>query len=210
MVQYVITVGRQFGSLGRPVALKAAELLDINCYDRDVVEEVSKRMNLPLKVVSRKEEDASAEFGKFGKMLYPAGYGDRQLQNHIFSVQECVIRDFADRESCIVVGRCADYILRDHPNLMTVFIYAPLEMRVKNCVGSLSMQENEARKMCAGVDKARLAYHREFTGYDPMDPEHFDLMLNSAMLGVDGTAEMLAAIVKKRFAPRAPEWPIKF
>lgn len=200
MVRYVITVGRQFGSLGRQVALKAAELLDINCYDRDVVDEVSKRLNLPLKEVSRKEEDAYAAFGKFGKMLFPLGDGDRQLKNRIFSVQECVIRDFADRESCIVVGRCADYILRDYSHLMTAFIYAPLEARVKNCVDSLSMQENEARKMCAGVDKARLAYHREFTGYDPMDPEHFDLMLNSAMLGVDSTAEILADIARKQFA----------
>lgn len=200
MVRYVITVGRQFGSLGRQVALKAAELLGIGCYDRDVVDEVSKRLNLPLKEISRKEEDANAEFGKFGKMLFPAGEGNRQLQNRIFSVQECVIRDFADRESCIVVGRCADYILRGYPNLMTAFIYAPLEARVKNCVDSLSMQENEARKMCAGVGRARLAYHREFTGYDPMDPEHFDLMLNSAMLGVDGTAEILAHIARKRFA----------
>lgn len=199
MQQYVITIGRQFGSLGRQVALKTAELLDIGCYDRDVVDQVSKRMNLPLKTVSRKEEDANAEFGKFGKMLFPAGSGDRQLQNRIFAVQECVIRDYADRESCIIVGRCADFILKDRPNLLTVFIYAPLEHRIKNCVSSLSMPENEARKMCTGVDKARLAYHREFTGYDPMDPEHFDLMFNSAVLGVDGTAEALAAIVKKRF-----------
>lgn len=199
MSKFVVTVGREFGSLGRQVSLRTAELLGIQCYDRDVVDESAKRMSLTIKEISEREEVAQAKLGRFGKMLVPAGANNRQLHSRIFTVQECVIRDYADRESCIIVGRCADYVLQGEKELMKVFIYAPLEARVKNCVESLSMTEAHARKMCHEVDRARLAYHREFAGYDPMDPEHFDLMVNSALFGVEGTAQMLAATIKQRF-----------
>lgn len=199
MKNYVVTVGRQFGSLGRPVAKHTAGLLGIDYYDRDIVEEVARRMDMPLKVVSKEEEEANHVFGKFGKMLYPLGNGTSELQDRIFSVQECVLQDFADQGPCLLVGRCADYLMRQRENLLRVFIYAPMEARIKNCVETLHMTREQGKKMCVDVDKARLAYHKRYAGYAPNDVEHMDLMLNSAALGVEGTAEALAAFIRQKF-----------
>lgn len=196
---YVVTIGRQFGSLGRPIGKRTAELLGIDYYDRDVIEEVAKRMDMPLKVVSAEEEEATHRFGKFGKMLFPLGNGTSELQDRIFWVQECVLKDFADQGPCILVGRCGDYLMRERKNLLRVFIYAPMEARIQNCVESLNMTPEKGKKMCIDVDKARLAYHNRYAGYAPGDFEHTDLMFNSAALGVEGTAQVLAEIIRQRF-----------
>lgn len=199
MDHYIVTVGRQFGSMGRPIAKRTAELLEIEYYDRDIVEEVAKRMEIPLKVASKEEEDAAHVFGKYGKMLFPLGNGTTELQDRIFSVQECVLQDFADRSSCILVGRCADYIMRERKELLRVFIYAPMAARIQNCVERLNMTPQNAKKMCTDVDRARLAYHKRYAGYAPMDPEWTDLMLNSNALGIEGTAKALASFIQQRF-----------
>lgn len=199
MKQYVVTIGRQFGSLGRSVAKQAAALLGIECYDRDIVEEAAKRMNQPLSLISDVEEEANHRFGAFGKMLFPLGGGADGLQDRTFFVQECILRDFADKGPCILVGRCSDYVMQGRENLMRVFIYAPVEARVRNCVERLNMTREQAYKMCADVDRARRRYHEKYAGYPPMDPEHVDLMLNSDLLGVDGTAQALAEMVRRKF-----------
>lgn len=199
MSSYVITIGRQFGSLGRSIAREVAARLSIQYYDRDIVEEVAKRMNQPLKVISEVEEEAKSRFGSFGKMLFPLGGGANDLQDRMFFVQECVLRDFADKGPCILVGRCADYVMEGRENLMRVYIYAPLETRVQNCVEQLHMTREQAYKMCRDVDRARERYHEKYAGYSTMDPEHFDVMMNSGLLGVEGTAAALTALAKRKF-----------
>ena len=199
MKNFVVTVGRQFGSMGRPIAKKVAEILDISYYDRDIVEEVSKRMNAPLSLISDKEEGAKFSFGKYTKMLRPLGSGTTDLQDKIFSVQECVLQDFADKGPCIMVGRCSDYLMRDRENLLRIYIYAPLDARIRNCVQYFGMTEEKGRKMCMDVDKARKAYHKHYAGYEPGSTEYMDLMLNSNDYGIDGTAELLANVIRKNF-----------
>lgn len=200
MDQFVVTVGRQFGSMGKPIAKRVAELLGIDCYDRDIVEEAAKRLGMPVQVVSKAEEDARKSFGIFGKALFPLGTGTSELQDKIFSAQASVLRDFASRGPCILVGRCSDFVMKAHPNAMHVFVYAPLDERIKTCVEVLNMTPEDGRKMCLDVDKSRYGYHMRFAGFSPTDPEHKDLMLNSAMLGVEGSAGFLADLIKKRFS----------
>lgn len=199
MEKYVVTVGRQFGSMGRPIAKMAAELLNINYFDRDIVEEVAKRMNEPLALISHEEEEAKHRFGIYGKMLFPLGNGTSELQDRIFSVQKSVLQDFADQGPCILVGRCGDYIMRNRKNLLRTYIYSPIEKRIQNCVEFFDMTPEKGRKMCTDVDRARRAYHRHYAGSDPMNPESIDLMLNSAAFGIEGTAEALVEIICKRF-----------
>lgn len=199
MDNFVVTVGRQFGSMGRPIAKKAAEILNINYFDRDIVEEVAKRMDAPLSLISAEEEDARHRFGIYGKMLFPLGNGTTELQDKIFSVQKCVLQDFADQGPCILVGRCGDYIMRNHKNLLRTYIYSPLDARVQNCVDYFGMTEEKGRKMCLDVDKARRAYHRHYAGSDPINTENMDLTINSAMFGIDGTADIFVEIIRKKF-----------
>lgn len=155
--KYIVTITRQFGSLGRPIAREMSEILGIEYYDRDIVEATSKKMNLPVSKISEHEETYSTSLFP---MLLPLGSDSIAKQDEIYNVQKEVIREMAEKESCIIVGRCADYIFRDHRNILNIYIYAK---------------------------------------YAPGDPDSKQIMIDSSMLGVKGTAEVLAEIVQRRF-----------
>ena len=187
----MVTITRQFGSLGRPIAKRLSEILQVEYYDRDIVEETARRMNLPVSVISDREERSSGFF----RMLFPLGTEAEEKQRQLFQVQSGIIRRLAARGSCIIVGRCADYVLAGEKQAIHVYIYAPYEARLANCVGPLGMQEDTARRMIREVDRARTAYHRRFAHYAPDDPAHKHVILNSELLGVEGSARALAALV---------------
>jgi cytidylate kinase len=195
MKKYVITITREFGSLGRPIAKRLSELLEIDYYDRDIVEATAKKMNLPVSTLSKREEKKSS----FWQMLVPLGTDSPEQQKRIFDVQSQIIQDLAEKKSCIIVGRCADYVLKDEPNAIHVYIYAPYADRLANCVGTLGMEKNEAKRMIADVDRARMAYHKHFAKYAPGDPAYKHIIINSALLEVEGTAQALATIVRQKF-----------
>ena len=155
--KYIVTITRQFGSLGRPIAREMSEILGIEYYDRDIVEATSKKRNLPVSKISEHEETYSTSLFP---MLLPLGSDSIAKQDEIYNVQKEVIREMAEKESCIIVGRCADYIFRDHRNVLNIYIYAK---------------------------------------YAPGDPDSKQIMIDSSMLGVKGTAEVLAEIVQRRF-----------
>ncbi|MCH3973423.1 MAG: cytidylate kinase-like family protein [Oscillospiraceae bacterium] len=197
MKNYVVTLSREFGSLGRPIAKRLAELLGIECYDRDIVEKTAENLGMPVSVISNMEE--SAKKNLFVKMSYPLGTGTTEEQDTVFHEQVKIIRNLVEQQSCIIVGRCSDFILQNEKNCLHIFVYAPYEQRYRNCVDSLRMEPETAEKMIAKVDKARSAYHLHYAGYLPNDENHQDLMINSSLLGVNGTAECLAEIVQKCF-----------
>lgn len=192
--QYIITISREFGSLGRPIARRMSEILGIMYYDRDIVEEVSKQLQLPVPTISDVEERAP---GSYFSMRFPLGNMTSDLQNKVFRAQQDIITELADRESCIIVGRCADYVLRKKKNLMRVYIYTSYENKYDNCVNNLSMTPREAKKMIRDVDQARIAYHMRYAGYMP--DENKDIQIDSAFLGVEGTAWYLGQAAKHRF-----------
>ncbi len=195
--KFVVTIARQFGSLGRPIARTVSEMLGIEYYDRDIVDIAAKKLNLPVSTISDYEESAKSAFFN---MSYPLGMGTTAIQDSIFTTQKKVIMDLAEKESCIIVGRCADHILKDHKNIINIFIYAPYTERLKNCVERLNMQPDEARKMISDVDKARESYHRHYCGYSMSDKDYKHVMIDSSLLGIDGTCEVLAELIRKRFS----------
>lgn len=196
MKKYIVTINRQFGSLGRPIAAKIAEALGIDYYDRDIVEETAKKMNIQMSTVFEQEEK---ERSSFFYMQFPLGHGNSELQNKIFETQRQIILNIADKGSCIIVGRCADYILGKMPNHISIYITAPYEQRLKNCVEVLHMSEDEAKKRIREVDLARKNYHKKYAGYLQNDPEHTDIVVNSALLGADETAKILAQVIMNKF-----------
>lgn len=196
MEKFNVTISRQFGSLGRPIGMKLAELLNVEFYDRDIVEEAAKQMNLPLSEVSKQEE---RERAGFFYMRYPLGGSSLEIKERVHEVQNKIILELAQKGSCVIVGRCSDYILRNEKNHVNFFIYAPYEARLANCINDLGMKESEAVKMIVEVDKARDAYHKRYTRFSQKDLKYNQVMVDSSMLGVDGTAEILADVVKKKF-----------
>lgn len=197
MKQYVVTISRQFGSLGRTIAQKMAEELQIEFYDRDIVEETAKRMGLPVSVISSKEENSNAAFFK---RQYPLGMGVGSMQDEIFCIQENIIRDLAKKESCIIVGRCADSILADTENHLNIYVYAPVGARLKNCTDILKMDEKTAKKMIREVDRSRDLYHRRYCPEYTDVSTNKDIMIDSSRFGVDRTAAILVNIVREMFA----------
>lgn len=153
-------------------------------------------MNLPVSEISDKEESSNTGFFKMG---FPLGMGSSDMQLETFSEQAKIIRSLADSGSCIIVDRCSDYILSNYKNCINVFIYAPYEVRIRNCVDSLNMSLEQAKKMIAKVDKARTAYHKNFAKYLPGDYEHMQIMIDSSLLGVEGSAEILADVIKRKY-----------
>lgn len=196
MEQYVITISRQFGSMGRSIARELSEILGIEFLDRDIVEATAKRMGLPVSVISDEEESMKSTFFR---RQYPHGMGMSSLKDEIFLTQKNIIRDFAAKGSCIIVGRCADYILEDIPNHLNVYVYAPDESRLKNCVENLQMDPQTAKKMMRDVDAARNRYHKAYIPGWQSVFDHKDLMIDSSRFGIDGTAKILADIVKNQW-----------
>lgn len=196
--KYVVTITRQFGSMGRPIAREMSERLGIEYYDRDIVEEISKQMNLPVSTISNLEERYSSP--NFFNMVFPLGFSTAKKQDEIFDVQTKIINELVEKESCIIVGRCADYLMRNHKRRLNIYIYSSYENRLKNCIERLNMNEDEARKMIQEVDKARDNYHRRFANNTlPADPIYKDIMIDSNLFGIEGTADYLVDIVQKKF-----------
>lgn len=201
MEQYIITITRQFGSLGRPIAKEMADILGIEYYDRDIVEETSKKLGLPVSTVSEEEESAKSHLFN---MSYPLGMGTSLMQDNIFKTQADIIQKLAEKQSCIIVGRCSDYILRNRKNSIHIFIYAPYHERLRNCVDILHMEPEEAKRMIQQVDKAREAYHKTYAHFLPQDFTQKHIMIDSSLLGINGTARILSQLVKEKFGDDLP------
>lgn len=197
MSKYVVTITRQFGSLGRPIAARMAEILGIEYYDRDIVDATARKLDRPVSEVIAADEIISRN--NYFSMLFPLGQSDIVRQHEVFNAQQEIILDLADKGSCIIVGRCADRILENVKNHIRIYIYAPYEDRMSNCIESLKMNDVEARRMIREVDKARDAYHRHYAGYAPEDVNYKDLLINSSLLGVEGTAQYLAELIREKF-----------
>lgn len=196
MNKFTLTITREFGSLGRSIAKELSAELGVDFYDRDIVEEVSRQLNMPVSTISNTEE--KSKHSLFSRN-FPLGTDEEYIQSMIFDTQKNIILDFAANSSCILVGRCSDYILEHHKNNINIFIYAPYEKRLENCINILGMSKTEAAKMISSVDKARNTYHKKYAGYLPDDPKHKNLMIDSSMLGVNGTSKLIAHIVRELF-----------
>ncbi len=196
MDNYVITVTRQFASMGRTISQKLSEDMGIEFYDRDIVEQTAKRMGEPIATISKNEEAVSP---RFFNQMYPLGMDAANIQEEIYRVETNIIRDLTSKNSCIIVGRNANLILKDHPRTLNVYIYAPFEARLKNCTDQLEMTPKNARQMIRDVDKAREKFRQRFAP-TPLSPyDGFDLMIDSSKFGIDGTATIIKDVAKKMF-----------
>ena len=131
--------------------------------------------------------------------MIPPDSDDFISNENLFRYQARVIRELARNESCVIIGRCADYILKDFDNVVSLFIHAPLEARVATIMERHSLSEEAARKEIARVDKRRANYYYTFTGTDWRDASHFDLSLNSAEMGLKGCVDLVSKYLQLRF-----------
>ena len=197
MKQYVVTISRQFGSMGRMIAQQLSRELGVDFYDRDIVEETASRMGLPVSVISNTEENSKSIYFK---QQYPLGMGIASMRDEIFLTQKNIIRDLAQKESCIIVGRCADSILTDMENRLNVYIYAPMDARLRNAVELAKLDEKTAKKMIREIDRSRELYHRRYCPEYVDASTNKDIMIDSSRFGAEGTVKILAGLVREMFA----------
>ncbi|MCD7735642.1 MAG: cytidylate kinase-like family protein [Lachnospiraceae bacterium] len=194
MDHYVVTISREFGSLGRTVAQSLSEKLGVEFWDRDIVEAAARRTGHSVSVVSDEEETAKNSF--FLRKKYKMSLTTYNINDEIFEAEKNIILDAANKSSCIIVGRCSDYILRDFPNHLSVYIYAPYEERLKNCIDTLMMDEKTARRMIREVDMARTYYQRKYCPDVRSPRDCSDLMIDSSRFGVEKTAALIAQALR--------------
>ena len=194
---YTITITRQFGSLGRPIAKRLSELLDIEYYDRDIVEETSKNLGIPVSEISDQEESVK---NNFFNMIYPLGTQTTAQQDQIFQEQSKIIQGLAAKQSCIIVGKCADHILRDKPNVLSVFVDAYYDDCISKIRSRIYVSEERAKDMKKRTDKYRTAYYKYYTrGENWKDTLNYDMFLNTSRNSTNDCAEIIAKAVELKF-----------
>lgn len=195
MDNFVITVSRQFGSLGRPIAQKIAHKLNIEYYDRDLIEKAASIMNEDMRTVSPLDENIKLPFAN---ALFPLGLGTGSAHRRLFKVQESLIRECVAKSNCLIVGRCADYILKDYKRRFSVMIYAPLEERIKNSVNELRIPEYEVTDYVKEIDRARDSYHKFFTDEKLDTVKYRDMLIDSSTMSQDEIADCIIDVARRK------------
>ena len=192
----IISIGRQHGSGGREIARLLARELGIKCYDKEIVDEAAKHSDFSRDLINAYDEKRMNAF-----MLHAGGYGlneNFRLNMQVVSAQFDAIREIASKGDCIFVGRCADYILRDRRDLVSVFILGDMDERLKCLERRQGLDEAAARKKIKEVDKDRSSFYKYYSDQVWGDAQNYDLCINSSRLGVEGTVKVIMDYIKTR------------
>ncbi len=192
----IISIGRQHGSGGREIARLLAQELGIKCYDKEIVDEAAKHSDFSRDLINAYDEKRMSAF-----MLHAGGYGlneNFRLNMQVVSAQFDAIREIASKDDCIFVGRCADYILRDRSDLVSVFILGDMDERLKCLERRQGLDVATARKKIKEVDKDRSSFYKYYSDQVWGDAQNYDLCINSSRLGVEGTVKVIMDYIKTR------------
>ncbi|MCI9425524.1 MAG: cytidylate kinase-like family protein [Flavonifractor sp.] len=193
MNHIVITIGREYGSGGRLIAQRLSEELGITFYDKQLISEVAKQTGFSENFVRDAEHQRPTN--SFLYDLYCAVQAP-SVPDQVFIAQARVIKEAAARESCVIVGRCADYILRDEVHCLRTFVYAPLEQRVRRAREEYGVQETDLERFVQKQDKARASYYNYFSTGRWGDSREYDLCVNSR-IGIDGAVEVIKSAARQ-------------
>jgi len=203
MEKYFITIGRQLGSGGKLTGQQLSQQLAIPCYDKELIQLASRESGLGREFFEKFDEKDSYSFwGKyFGFRSGFMGYNEvNYLCNEtLFKIQSDVIRTLAEKESAIFIGRCADYILRDSPNCLKIFISANLKDRILRIMQDENRTEKEAQMRIEQTDKKRAAYYNYYSNKIWGMATSYDLCFNSSFLSIDEIVELIVNQIKNKF-----------
>ena len=200
----VITIGRQFGSGGRKVGRLLAEKLDIPYYDKELLAEAAKDSGICQEIFENHDEKPTRSLlfslvtgvqmhGDPGSM-----YMDMPLNHRILLAQFDAIRRIASEGPCVIVGRCADYVLRDKPNAVSVFVKADIRQRVERAVSLYGVDPARAEETVRKADKQRASYYNYYATATWGDVNNYDLCVDTGKLGIDGTVELIEQYLRLR------------
>ncbi len=193
----IITIARQYGCEGRHIGEELAKKLGIKCYDNELISLAAQKSGMAHEELSEADEKAT------NSLLYTLAMGssfwggnaglafDMPINDKLFVIQSNIIKELAEEGDALFIGRCADYVLKDHPHILKLFIYAPMEARIKHICELKDMAPDKAKDLIIKTDRRRANYYNYYTGQKWGKLENFDIALDSAKLGVEKTADML-------------------
>ncbi len=202
--KFTINIGRQLGSGGRQIGEQLANLFGISFYDKELIMLASKKSGLGKEFFELADE--RSRFSLFGGMYgFPGSFGEEiicgnYLSNEaLFKIQSDVIRELAEQKSAVFVGRCADYILKDSPRCLNVFVCADLDIRIKRIAEINNISEKEAKEIILKTDKRRSGYYNYYTEKKWGRADSYHLCINSSVLGVDKTISYIQKFAEQLF-----------
>lgn len=187
MKNRVITISREFGSGGRTIGKKVAEQLGIPCYDSELIQKIAEESGFDAKFV---QEAGKYALGGFLSNLSSRTFGPTN-EDYLWKIQYQIISRLAGQGPCVIVGRCADYILRDKADCLRVFIQADAQFRARRIVQEYGERAESPEQRLRDKDKRRAAYHRFYTNMKWGHAQNYDLTLNSGTLGIDKCVEII-------------------
>ena len=193
----IITIGRQYGSAGREIGYKVADAFGIMLYDKEMLARAAKESGICEEIFETHDEKPTNSFLYSLVMdTYSMGYSgntytDMPINHKVFLAQFDAIKKIADEGPCVLVGRCADYALEAYPNLVSVFISANLNDRIRRVARTYDLTDAKAKDMIVRADKKRASYYNYYTNKKWGDAASYELCLNSSELGVEGTAKAI-------------------
>lgn len=198
MANKIYTIGREFGSGGREVGEKLAAKLGIKLYDKELLQQAAKDSGFCEEIFENHDEKPTNSFlyslvmDTYSVSGYSAApFLDMPLNHKVSLAQFETIKKIAEKESCVIVGRCADYALSDNPDCINIFIHADLDVRIKNVSRNLNITENKARDIINKTDKQRASYYNYYTSKKWGDSKSYNLSLDAGKLGTDNCVEMI-------------------
>ena len=202
MKNYVITIGRQCGSGGHSIGKALSERLDIPFYDKEIIELAEKESGFDKKIIEEKGEHM--EGGMLGNLAHYLSYGGKgkyedyqPLQDRIYFVQSKIIKELAEKGSCVIVGRCADHILEKQENVLNIFIHADMKFKKERCMERGQFSAAEAERLIQKRDKLRADHYKYYTEMEWGHSSNYHLCLDSGMLGIERCVRLIEDVYRE-------------
>lgn len=196
MKRTIITISREFGSGGRTIGKNVAEKLEIPCYDKELIEELAQTTGFSKKYIEEQGEYAPAK-NPFSYAFVGRNIDGMSVGDYLWNEQRKKILELAEQESCVIVGRCADYILREREDVLNVFVHAPIAERAKRIVEVYGETAVAPEKRLRDKDKKRAINYHYYTEQEWGKAQNYHLTLDSSAFGIEGCVEMICDIVKR-------------
>ena len=202
MAKCIITIARQFGSGGRAIGEALSKKLEIPYYDKELISRAAKESGMNSEVFESVDEKAansllySLSMGLYSFSGNFTAMGDLPVNDKLYILQHKIIRDIASEGPCVIVGRCADYILKEYPNCISVFFHANMEYRKKRAIEIHGIDPNKAEHIINRTDKSRGNYYSFYSGQKWGVAENYDMSIDSSKLSIDEIVELIITYVK--------------
>ena len=200
--KFVITINRQFGTGGHEVGELIARRLGVKLLDKQILKAVAKKFDIGAETVEKLEARNTSwwdDFTQFYRSYIVDNHyhdlGNDMTSAELFDAQASVIKQIAAEESCVVIGRCASYIFKDHPNALKIFLHSPMDKRIRRIVEKYGVDENDAKLMIVDNDYTRELYTKKYTGTEWYDARNYDVSLDVSKFGLNGSVDFLLSFV---------------